>query len=467
MLSAIVCTDLQQGIGKEGKFLFHISKHEKMFSQLTDGGVLIYGANTLAALPEGKPLPNRENIIVSQEMKHIPGATVVPTVTEAIQSAEKLDLTGQHIFVIGGSTIFIQLLPQINRVYMTKVYQTVDADAFFPELSDKEWGITQRSENYYDEKANLGFCFLTYERREHLNDLSMKENRKPSILEDRCRQWLQNKWIMAESIRWVPNVTSFFGVFKKELNRYLRDIECSTLYRDLLKKYFAPDRFKLSDKYPFEKTNERCSSIFNILMLDIDFGTTGVVIRSMYHKDPFMNIRFMVRELPILGENQSIKGIYDISGYFDGFEDKALLEQVMEQAAKKTFAERYLEAPESFREAYPICPRCGATLEALPFDGRYDYECHQCEWESSLSGCTESDLAFDFAKSAAKIFQKVKREQNLLRKTEAEVATISDSVDRLVKLYRNTHYEKLFVSTRKELIDMIEKKMQAPSDAKK
>lgn len=478
MLSAIVCTDVNYGIYADGTLLFRIQKDIEHFSWLTDGGILIYEDTVLNSFPDGKPLAGRDNIIISANQKNISGATVFPSLEEAVEHANKLEPTGQHIFVVGGSFIYEKLLPQIGRIYLTKVFCSMNTGYSFPTLSEEEWSISQKGENYYDPVANLGFCFLTYERKQAniKEQNSSPAKNDPLSLESRCRKWIQDKWTMAESInnKCIPNVSAFHEFFKKMLDEYLDELQRrNKVFQNLVKKYFAVNRFEVSDKYPFGTNNEICSSIYNLISLDVEYKDTGITVRSRYYPDPFINIRFQTQEFDNQKNGKPLIGIADVFGYFDGFEDHVLLEKVIELSAQKTFAQRYLEAPEEFRRKFPICPRCGASLDAshfgddFPFgddSSHYDYECPTCGWTSSLHGCAKYELAELFAENAENIFRNVAKEQNLYRKTSTELQVISDSINRLVKLYTNSHYERQFIAAREEICRMASNRMKGPSE---
>ena len=415
-------------------------------------------------------MQGRDNIIISSHP--IADATAVfPTVEEAMEYINKQDLSGCHVFVIGSSRLYRQLLPQIDRICLTKVFYQIDSECSFPEISEEEWSISQKGENYYDPVANLGFCFLTYERKQtNIKEQNSSPSKNdPLSLESRCRKWIQDKWTMAESInnKCIPNVSAFHEFFKKMLDGYLDELQRrNKVFRNLVKKYFSVNRFEVSDQYLFDTNNEVSSSIYNLISLDVEYKDTGITVRSRYYPGPFISIRFQTQEFDNQKNGKPLIGIADVFGYFDGFEDHVLLEKVIELSAQKTFVQRYLEAPEEFRHKFPICPRCGASLNASYFgDGnRYDYECPMCEWTSSLYGCERYELAELFAENAENIFRNAAKEQNLYRKTSTELQIISDSINRLVKLYANSHYERQFIAAREEICQMVSERMKEPSE---
>ena len=142
-------------IGRENAMPWHIPEDFKHFKTVTMGKPCIMGRKTfesiLASL--GKPLPGRLNIIISRRNYQHAGALTCKDLEEAIDQAAK---TGaDEICIIGGAQIYALALPFANRVYLTRVHQSPEGDAFFPVLG-KEWIEKSR-----DDKD--GYSFLTYE----------------------------------------------------------------------------------------------------------------------------------------------------------------------------------------------------------------------------------------------------------------------------------------------------------------
>lgn len=153
MLSILVAADEANGIGKDNQLLWHISDDLKRFKALTSGHKVIMGRKTYESI--GRPLPNRTNIVISrQEHLNIAGCTVVPS----LEAALALTLPDEEAFVIGGSEIYKQLLPRCKRLYLTRVYQQFEADAFFPEIDDS-WLIEKTSPRFETE-SGLQYQFI-------------------------------------------------------------------------------------------------------------------------------------------------------------------------------------------------------------------------------------------------------------------------------------------------------------------
>lgn len=128
------------GIGAEGTQPVALSADRKFFRETTRGAMVIVGRRTVADFPGQKPLPGRENVIVSRKATQVPGFAVCATVEEAVTLAN----TAQRAMVIGGGSIYQQMLPYCDTAYITKVHTTPVSDTFFPNLdSDPDWTLTE------------------------------------------------------------------------------------------------------------------------------------------------------------------------------------------------------------------------------------------------------------------------------------------------------------------------------------
>ena len=169
MMKAIVAVDEYYGIGKDGNLLFRISDDLKRFKKLTEGRAVIMGRRTLESLPGGKPLPDRINFVLTQN-KEYNQLGIIP-----IHSLDEMQeifqtLRSDNIFVIGGASVYAQLLEYCDTVYMTKVYKHESADAIFPDLPNDEWNLVSKSDRLTDEKTGLVFRYLVYERSPNFKD---------------------------------------------------------------------------------------------------------------------------------------------------------------------------------------------------------------------------------------------------------------------------------------------------------
>lgn len=153
MLSILVAADEANGIGRGNQLIWHIPEDLKRFKALTMGRKIIMGRKTYESI--GRALPGRENIVVSRKSDlQLPGCKVVQTLEQAVA----LTLPDEEAFVIGGSEIYRQLLPQCKRLYLTRVHSRFDADAYFPEIDDS-WLIEKISPRFETE-GGLEYQFI-------------------------------------------------------------------------------------------------------------------------------------------------------------------------------------------------------------------------------------------------------------------------------------------------------------------
>ena len=162
-MNIIVAADKNWAIGANGKLLVSIPSDMKFFRQMTEGKVVVLGRKTLATFPNGLPLVNRKNIILTRNPEMTAkGATIVHSVEEALE--ELAGYEDEDIFIIGGGHIYEEFLPYCNVAHVTKIDHTYQADTFFPNLDETgEWEITADSDEqtYFD----LEYTFLKYERK--------------------------------------------------------------------------------------------------------------------------------------------------------------------------------------------------------------------------------------------------------------------------------------------------------------
>ena len=162
-MNIIVAVDKNWGIGNRGELLVSIPKDQKMFRQETEGKVVVYGRKTLETFPQKQPLLNRKNIILSLDRNHqVKGATVVHSIEELLEELKKYP--SQAVYIIGGESIYKQMLPYCDTAHITQIDHEYQADAFFPNLDeDPNWEMTAEGEEetYFD----LEYRFVRYNRK--------------------------------------------------------------------------------------------------------------------------------------------------------------------------------------------------------------------------------------------------------------------------------------------------------------
>ena len=128
------------GIGKDGTQPVALSADRKFFRETTRGAMVIVGRRTIEDFPGQQPLPGRVNVALTRSNTQIPGFTVCSSPQEAAELAK----TAQRAMVIGGGSIYRQMLPYCDTAYVTKVHITPESDTFFPNLdTDPQWTMEQ------------------------------------------------------------------------------------------------------------------------------------------------------------------------------------------------------------------------------------------------------------------------------------------------------------------------------------
>ncbi len=161
-MNIIAAVDKNWAIGKNKQLLVRIPMDQKFFRETTTGKVVVMGRRTLEGFPNGLPLKNRTNIVLTHNMDYkVKDAIVVHSMKELHQELEKYP--DEDIYVIGGEKIYKQLLDECDTAHITKIDYAYDADAYFPNLDEMpEWRIAADSEEqtYFD----LVFYFYKYEK---------------------------------------------------------------------------------------------------------------------------------------------------------------------------------------------------------------------------------------------------------------------------------------------------------------
>lgn len=161
-MNLIVAVDKNWAIGLSNKLLVSIPADMKFFRETTSGKVVAMGRKTLESFPGGQPLKNRTNIVLTKDQNYkVKAAVVVGTLEEMLEELKKYP--SEDIYVIGGESVYRQLLPYCDTAYVTKIDHVYEADTFFPNLDEmKDWKMTGVTEEqtYFD----LEYVFAKYER---------------------------------------------------------------------------------------------------------------------------------------------------------------------------------------------------------------------------------------------------------------------------------------------------------------
>lgn len=162
-MNLIVAVDENWAIGSKNDLLVRIPADHKFFREETTGKVVVLGRKTLETFPQKQPLKNRTNIILSSNREYqVKDAMVVHSLEELLEELKKYP--SEDIYIIGGESIYKQMLPYCDTAHVTKIDHTYEADAYFPNLDQmEEWIITADSDEqvYFD----ITYQFLKYEKR--------------------------------------------------------------------------------------------------------------------------------------------------------------------------------------------------------------------------------------------------------------------------------------------------------------
>lgn len=147
------------GIGSRGTQPIALSADRRFFREITRGCMVIVGRKTLADFPGGKPLPGRVNVVLTRGAE-IPDTVVCHSPEEAAALAHK----AERAMVIGGGSVYRQMLPYCDRAYVTKVHAAPESDTFFPDLdADPAWRLTEVLQS--GEENGILYEICLYQRR--------------------------------------------------------------------------------------------------------------------------------------------------------------------------------------------------------------------------------------------------------------------------------------------------------------
>lgn len=161
-LVAIAAMDENRVIGKDNQLPWRLPADLQHFKALTTGHPILMGRKTYESI--GRPLPHRLNIVMTRDQNYsAAGCEVVTSVAAALTLATQQQ--SKEIFIIGGAEIYQQLLPEIERIYLTIVHHQFAGDVFFPALDQEEWRETVRERHEPDTQNAYAYSFLTLDRK--------------------------------------------------------------------------------------------------------------------------------------------------------------------------------------------------------------------------------------------------------------------------------------------------------------
>ena len=161
MIKSLVVAKARNGvIGRDNRLPWRLPADLAYFKRVTMGHPVIMGRHTWESI--GKPLPGRQNIVVSRNRGyHAEGATVVGSLDEAWRAAGD----AEEACVIGGTSLFAEALPQADRIHLTEVEAEVPGDTWFPAFDRSQWTEREVARQSIDERHELPFRILVLERR--------------------------------------------------------------------------------------------------------------------------------------------------------------------------------------------------------------------------------------------------------------------------------------------------------------
>ena len=158
-LAIIVATDEKGLIGRDNDLPWKLSADLQYFRRVTMGKPLIMGRNTHESI--GRALPGRKNIIVTKnENYQAEGCDVVHSVADALKACDD----AEEVMVMGGASLYTQLLAQADRLYLTQVHASLEGDTWFPDWQRSDWQQLSREDHLADDKNDFPYSFIIYDR---------------------------------------------------------------------------------------------------------------------------------------------------------------------------------------------------------------------------------------------------------------------------------------------------------------
>lgn len=159
VITMIAAAAENNALGKDNDLVWHLPDDFRRFKELTTGHHIIMGRKTFETFP--KPLPNRTHVVITRKKDYNKeGAVVVNSLEEALELAKD----DEQPYIIGGGEIYSLALPKADRIELTRVHGTFEADAFFPEIDENNWKLVSSTFHPKDERHEYAFTYLTYER---------------------------------------------------------------------------------------------------------------------------------------------------------------------------------------------------------------------------------------------------------------------------------------------------------------
>ncbi len=163
-MNMIAAVDSLCGIGINGNMLYHIPEDLRFFKQMTYGKVVVMGHSTLKSLPGASPLAGRTNIVLTGSTEFTADNCILcHSLNDLWQAIAPYD--GDDVFVIGGESVYAQLMDYCTKAYVTKIHHAMHADRFFPDIENAaNWALIAESD--MKEYNGIRFSFREYVNRD-------------------------------------------------------------------------------------------------------------------------------------------------------------------------------------------------------------------------------------------------------------------------------------------------------------
>lgn len=160
MLTLIAAAGENNALGKNNDLVWHLPDDFKRFKKMTSGHHIIMGRKTFESFPQS--LPNRTHVVITRRDNYKKEGVIV---VHSLERALEFTKEDPQPFIIGGGEIYKMAIDVADRIELTRVHGTFEADTYFPEIDEDQWKLV--SEEYHDKDAKheFAFTYLTYERR--------------------------------------------------------------------------------------------------------------------------------------------------------------------------------------------------------------------------------------------------------------------------------------------------------------
>ncbi|MFD1095018.1 dihydrofolate reductase [Salegentibacter chungangensis] len=160
MITMIAAAAENNALGKDNDLVWHLPDDFKRFKKLTTGHHIIMGRKTFESFP--KLLPNRTHVVITRKKDYRPEGTIV---VNSLEDALEISKNDDQPFIIGGGEIYKMGMERSDKIELTRVHGTFDADTYFPEIDTNKWKVTAEEHHKKDENHDYAFTYLTYERK--------------------------------------------------------------------------------------------------------------------------------------------------------------------------------------------------------------------------------------------------------------------------------------------------------------